>query len=188
MKEKFIKLRELTTTYSETKKSFEEKRNLFNENVKDMMIILGNEVKVADYESVVEFYTEYADLKTFFDVLKSEHPRYGEKRVKEELVNMFNKTYQDRSSFSNQIVDSFLSFENAGYSEVREIDLEAKKLAISLIDGVDTAKNEVVDTTVAGVNKVLEHAKPYTEKAKKTINTGAKILIKLLKETDSRKD
>ena len=97
MKEELLKLRELTSTYSESKKQFEEKREAFNASVKDTMVILGSEVKAADYDTVSEFYNEYAELITYAAELKKEHPRYGEKRVKDTLVDMVSKTYQDRS-------------------------------------------------------------------------------------------
>lgn len=188
MKEELLKLRELTSTYSESKKQFEEKREAFNASVKDTMVILGSEVKAADYDTVSEFYNEYAELVTYAAELKKEHPRYGEKRVKDTLVDMVSKTYQDRSLYASQIVTSFLSYENNGYSEVRALEVASKANAVNLVESVDTVKNEAIDTTVTTVNKALEQAKPYTDKAKKAINKGAKILIKILKETEDKKD
>ena len=190
MKEKYLKLREITSSFVETKKEFETRRDSFNESVKDKMVLLENGAKAANYDSATEFYSEYALLVEYAETLKQEHPRYGEKRVKEELTAKFKATdeYKNRSLYAEQIVATYLLFETAGYSSVRDKDIETKKLAISLVEGVDTAKNEVVDTTVAGVNKAIEQAKPYTEKAKKAVNTGAKILIKILKEVDSKKD
>lgn len=188
MKEELLKLRDLTTAYSESKKEFEERKEAFNESVKNTMVILGSEVKAADYDTVTEFYTEYTELVTFAAELKKEHPRYGEKRVKDTLVDMVTKTYQDRALYAAQIVNIFLSYENAGYSEVRALEVASKTNAVNLVESVDTVKNEAIDTTVTSVNKALEQAKPYTDKAKKAINTGAKILIKLLKETEDKKD
>lgn len=190
MKEKYLKLRDLTASYSESKKEFETRRKAFDEAIKNNMVLLESGAKVANYDSATEFYAEYSLLVEYAATLKEEHPRYGEKRVKDELTAKFKATdeYKDRALYAGQIVDTYLTFENAGYAEVREMDVETKRLAIALVEGVDTAKNEVVDTTVAGVNKALEQAKPYTEKAKKAVNTGAKVLIKILQQVDSKKD
>lgn len=187
MKEELLKLRELTTAYSESKKQFDERKEAFDESVKDTVVILGSGVKPANYNTITEFYSEYSDLKQFADDLKKEHPRYGEKRVKDTLVDMVTKTYQDRALYAAQIVNSFLSYEQAGYSEVRAIELESQTNAVKLVENIDTVKNEAIDTTITSVNRALEQAKPYTDKAKKAINIGAKVLIKILEDVD-RKD
>ena len=75
MKEKYLKLRDLTTSYSESKKEFESRKDVFNEAVKNNMVLLESGAKVANYDSATEFYAEYSLLVEYATTLKEEHPR-----------------------------------------------------------------------------------------------------------------
>lgn len=201
MKEELRNLRNLTNNYSEAKKAFETRRDVFNEDVKEVMVILSKTVVAARYETAVEFYDEYTTLKDFARQLKKEHPRYGEKRVEETLENWFKTVpeYQDRTLCAGQIIDAYLVFERCGFEEVRQLEQNSKELAVKLAENVEGVKTEKIDTAIQSVNDAIEAAKPYGEAAKKhlvtfgnfakgAISKGAKQLIKILDETDNKKD
>lgn len=201
MKEELIQLRDLTNDYSEAKKEFEARRDTFNEDVKEVMVILAKTVVAARYETAVEFYDEYQALRDFARQLKKEHPRYGEKRVEETLEAWFKTVpeYQDRTLCVDQIVDAYLVFERCGFDEVRALEQHSKELAVKLAENVEGVKTDKIDTAIQSVNDAIEAAKPYGEAAKKhltafgnfakgAISKGAKQLIKILDETDSKKD
>lgn len=201
MKEELIELKELTIAYSEAKKNFEERKEIFNEDVKGTMVILENSIKAADYDSACEFFVEYYQLKIYAEHLKKEHPRYGEKRVRETLINMVKTTeeYQNRTLCADQIVDAYLTFEKAGFNTVHAFDAETRKIALNLVNKFNTVKTEKVDVVIEEFSGVIEAAKPYGEIAKKQINNfgglaknalskGAKKLIKILDESNNNKD
>lgn len=197
MKEELITLKELIYTYSESKKKFDERKEVFNEAVKGTMLILASTVKPADYEATCEFYNEYHHLHEVAERLKKEHPRYGEKRVKETLLAMFKTTdeYQDRTLCAEQIVDAYLTLNKAGFNDVKTLDEQAKEIGLKLVDKVDVIKTEKIDVALENANKTIESAKPYAEQAKKqltvfggiaknAIGKGAKRLIKILEEDE----
>lgn len=201
MKEELRNLRDLTNNYSEAKKEFEARRDVFNEDVKEVMVILSRTVVAASYDTAVEFYDEYTLLRDFARQLKKEHPRYGEKRVEETLETWFKAVpeYQDRTLCAGQIVDAYLVFEKSGFEEVRTLEQKSNDLAIKLAQNVETVKTEKIDGAIESVNEAIEAAKPYGEAAKKhlvnfgnfakgAISKGAKQLIKILDETDNKKD
>lgn len=198
MKEQFIELRDLTNEYGQAKKAFEERKEVFNEAIKTTMVILASTVVPATYETVCEFYDEYKVLNSYYEQLKKEHPRYGEKRVAETLLAMFKETkdYQDRTLCAGQIVDAFLTFEKSGFKDVKELEENANKTGIALASKVSDVKTEKVDAAVKGVNEAIETIKPYGEVAKKqltvfggiaktAISNGAKKLIKILEEDNN---
>ena len=201
MKEELRNLRDLTNSYSEAKKEFEARRDVFNENVKEVMVILSRTVVAATYDTAVEFYDEYTTLKDFARQLKKDHPRYGEKRVEETLEAWFKTVpeYQDRTLCAGQIIDAYLVFEKSGFADVKSLEEQANALAIKLAENVETVKTETIDGAIESVHQVVEAAKPYGEAAKKHLTTfgnfakgaisrGAKQLIKILDETDNKKD
>ena len=201
MKEELRTLRELTNNYSEAKKEFEKRKETFNEDVKEVMVILSKTVVAASYDTAVEFYGEYSSLKDFARQLKKDHPRYGEKRVEETLEAWFKSApeYQDRTLCAGQIVDAYLNFEKAGFDEVRSLEEKSNALAVKLAERVDTVKTEKIDGAIESVHQAVEAAKPYGEAAKKHLTTfgnfakgaiskGAKQLIKILDEDNSKKD
>lgn len=201
MKEELIQLRNLTNDYSEAKKNFEARKEVFNEDTKEVMVILSKIVVAANYETACEFYDEYQALRDFARQLKKDHPRYGEKRVEETLEAWFKTVpeYQDRTLCAGQIVDAYLVFERCGFDEVRALEQHSKELAVKLAENVEDVKTEKVDTAIKSVNEAIEAAKPYGEAAKKHLNKfgnfakgaiskGVKQLVKILDETDSKKD
>ena len=201
MKEELRNLRELTNNYSEAKKEFEARRDVFNEDVKEVMVILSRTVVAATYDTAVEFYDEYTTLKDFARQLKKDHPRYGEKRVEETLEAWFKTVpeYQDRTLCAGQIIDAYLVFEKSGFEDVKSLEETANALAIKLAKNVETVKTDKIDGAIESVHQVVEAAKPYGEAAKKHLTTfgnfakgaiskGAKQLIKILDETDNKKD
>ena len=201
MKEELIELRDVTRAYSEVKKKFEERKRTFNEDTKETMVILKSTVVAADYDSACEFYDEYTVLREFAEKLKQEHPRYGEKRVRETLLELVRtaECYQDRTLCAEQIVGAYLTFEKCGFNEVKELETDSNKLGIKLANSVDTVKTGTIDNTVETVNRTIETVKPYAEQAKKHLNVlggmvrcaaseGAKRLIKILDESNDKKD
>lgn len=201
MKEELIELRDVTSAYSIAKKKFEERKRTFNEDTKETMVILKSTVVAADYDTACEFYDEYTVLREFAEKLKQEHPRYGEKRVRETLLELVRtaECYQDRTLCAEQIVGAYLTFEKCGFNEVKELETEANKLGIKLANSVDTVKTGTIDNTVETVNRTIETVKPYAEQAKKHLNVlggmvrsaaseGAKRLIKILDESNDKKD
>ena len=201
MKEELRNLRDLTNNYSEAKKEFEARRDMFNEDVKEVMVILSRTVVAATYDTAVEFYDEYTTLKDFARQLKKDHPRYGEKRVEETLEAWFKTVpeYQDRTLCAGQIIDAYLVFEKSGFEDVKSLEETANALAIKLAKNVETVKTDKIDGAIESVHQVVEAAKPYGEAAKKHLTTfgnfakgaiskGANQLIKILDETDNKKD
>ncbi len=201
MKEELRNLRDLTNNYSEAKKEFEARRDVFNEEVKEVMVILSRTVVAATYDTAVEFYDEYTTLRDFARQLKKDHPRYGEKRVEETLEAWFKTVpeYQDRTLCAGQIIDAYLVFEKSGFEDVKSLEETANALAIKLAKNVETVKTDKIDGAIESVHQVVEAAKPYGEAAKKHLTTfgnfakgaiskGAKQLIKILDETDNKKD
>lgn len=201
MKEELIQLRDLTNEYAEAKKAFETRKATFNEDTKETMVILSRTVTAANYDTVCQFYDEYTKLNEYAQKLKKEHPRYGEKRVKATLLEMFKATeeYQDRSLCAEQIVDAYLKFDQCGFYEVKTLEQKANSIGLQLAEKVDTVKTDKIDTAMESINKAVETVKPYGEQAKKqlnvfgniakdTLNKGAKRLIKILEESDDKKD
>lgn len=201
MKEELTKLRAMTNEYSESKKEFEARKETFNEDVKEVMVILSKTVVAANYNTACEFYDEYTILREFAKQLKKDHPRYGIKRVEETLEAWFKTVpeYRDRTLCAGQIVDAYLTFEKCGFEDVKKLEEKSKELAFILAENVEEVKTEKIDSTIESVNGAIEAVKPYTEAAKRhitkfgvfakgAISKGAKQLIKILDETDTKKD
>lgn len=201
MKEELTKLRELTDNYSQAKKEYEEKRAEFDEATKSIIVLFPESSEIASYEVACRLYQNYGCVKEYAQKIRREHPRYGEKRFRETLIEMFGTT-KEYENFANgvvSIVDAHIAFEKLGFNDVKELEAKQDEAARLLAINVNDVKTDKIDTAVASFNTAVDTAKTYGKVAKKqigvignfakkAISSGAKQLIKILDKPDNNSD
>lgn len=201
MKEELIKLRELTDSFSQAKKEYEEKKAEFDEATKSIIVLFPESYENASYEVACKVYENYGCVREYAQKIRREHPRYGEKRFRETLIEMFGTTkgYENFSNGVESIVDAHLAFEKLGFNEVKALEEKQDEAARLLAANVNDVKTDKIDTAVASFNTAVDTAKAYGKVAKKqigifgnfakkTISNGAKQLIKILDKSDDNSD
>lgn len=194
MKQELKELKKLATNFIEAKNNFEKQRDIFN-----LMYVYSDfndeQVIESPYDFAKTFYEKYGFVVECSTALRNEHPRYGEKRFKNALIEniIINQEldYEVDYDFVNYLVDSHIAYESLGYFEVKDLEDEMNKL----YEQIDKTTKNIKDKSCAaakGVGRaVVKVMKPYGEvakgqlnavegKAKDVVNKGTKKLIKVL--------
>ena len=203
MKQELKNLKELMEMFSSVKKEYVYKRDLF-ENCASLLPInleyldMDENTEVGSiYEVADIFYDKYDFIVEYANNLKKEHPRYGELRFKNTLIeNVINNQgwdYEESYAKASYLVDIHLAFEEFGYFEAKD----AEKQVLDVVDKINANTDVLTSQTfgaVKGAGKaVVNVLKPYGEvakgqlevagqKAKGIVNKGTKSLVKVLEK------
>jgi len=190
MKEDLVELKELAVEYSNAKKSFEEKKAFFDQELEKKVVIFPTKGELstyefASYEVACKFYEKYPFIQEYDKKLNINHPRYGEKRFKETLIKMIENTEgcEDFDMAVSSMVNTHLDFKNHGFYDVRLSEAKMNTIASKLAEKVIDVKEEKIDTTVKKVADAVENIKPYGEQVKSVGGKVIKRLIKLYNES-----
>lgn len=205
MKKEFNELKENVKEYSAVVEEFNNARFDFNSNL-----------DVTEVEGLADYYDEncadaYDIAKNFFmingDVLeaaatiKSEHPRYGLPRFKSTLVTAIIDSRDTTFEEAHEVVNAYLLLDNAGYSNVAELEVKVREVEAKGIANCDAIVTQGTTAVVNAGKKVVTTvgniARPYGEvakgqlteagvKAKELANNGTKKLIKLLEKVEEK--
>jgi len=151
------------------------------------------------------FYQQYSYVGELKDILNAEHPRYGEKRVRNTLIENVivhnGWDYEEGYEDSSIIVDTYLTLVKLGFLDVYALDIKAQEAKLKLDESTEVMLKETADKVVGAGKKVasgvVSVAKPYGEVAKgqlndakvvakKLVNNGAKRLVKVLKRVEEK--
>jgi len=223
MKKELEEMTEISKEYVEIGVELVQKREFFNtaveasQDTEDFEEFM-DEACASTYDIANNFFMMNADVVEVANKIKSEHPRYGEKRFKTTLVDSVidarGLDYELSYDVVNNLVNCYLLFTKCGYADVREKELKVKELEKSFYEKADVVTNESKDA-VAKVGKALIGAvssivKPYADVAKgqiddagnfvkgkvesagnlakEQINKGVKVLVKKLEDIENKTD
>ncbi|MBE6150293.1 MAG: hypothetical protein E7162_00540 [Firmicutes bacterium] len=201
MKQELKDLKELTSKFIEVRDDFEKKKEAFDlcalfANSVDAPFLELEEVEVeTPYDLANIFYEKFGFVVSYATALKEEHPRYGEKRFKNTLIETVISSqgwdYEEDYDKANYVVETHLAYDALGYAEVNALENELVEVA----EKINTTTGAVAEQTVNAVKgagrAVANVFRPYGEvakgqlevagrKAKGAVNKGAKQLIKAL--------
>lgn len=201
MKQELKELRELTGKFVEARDNFEKKKELFDlgavfvpVNPVYFGLEEGTEVESA-YDLANMFYDKFGFVADCAAALKAEHPRYGEKRFKNTLIEnvIANQEWDYEADYdqANYLVDTHLAYEALGYFEVKGLEGEMVAVAEKINDNTSAVASQTVSAVKDAGKAVANVFRPYGEvakgqlevagaKAKGVVNKGAKQLIKVL--------
>ena len=144
------------------------------------------------YEAAMGFYEMNYPLYAAAAKLKEEHPRYQDKSIKKNLMEMLNDG-EDLAELGAKI-ELYIALKNIGFAELVEqqekiIELE-DEMGILKSDVKEETKQKVIDTGRKVVDSVYNVARPYGEiargqlaaagdKAKEAAHNGSKKLARL---------
>lgn len=210
MKEELNKFKEFGQKYKEAKKEFEAKREIFNLNFErnitdeDVSSFLEDEC-IDSYDIACFFEGTYGLIFENAAELKKSHPRYGEKRFKNELItsviDAYHWDYEEDFEATSNLVSVYMLIDKCGFNEVKEAEEKEFGLREVFQTYGDLFLTQISGTiTNAGknvANSVVNIVKPYGEvakgqmetvgeKAKEVVNKGTKRLIKTLEKIDDK--
>lgn len=207
MKQELKELKELTSRFVKARDDFEAKKEVFELSAMFIPVNYAYLGLEEDYEveSVYElanmFYDKYGFVSEYADALKKEHPRFGEKRFKNTLIeNIINNQewdYEEDYEQASYLVDTYLAFEAVGYSEVKACENEMVSVAEKINENTNAVATQTVDAVKGAGRAVVNVLRPYGEvakgqlgvagqKAKGAVNKGAKHLIKVLEDVANK--
>jgi len=203
MKQELKELRALSSDLVEARKHFEEMKEVFElvalfANSDPKYLELEEEVEVeSSYDLANIFYDKFGFVVDYAETLNTEHPRYGEKRFKntliEKVISEQGWDYEEDYEKAYYVVSTHMAYEALGYREVKI----AEKEMLAIAEKINATANVVADQTVNAVKgagrAVANVFKPYgevakgqlevaSEKAKGVVNKGANKLIKVLEK------
>lgn len=204
MKKELNELKNTSLEYQKTSEIFKEKRQEFNNLVNKNF----NGEKINDYtdsecEDVYDiascFYAENSDVFELGEKLKNKNaePYDYSNELLYLVVEKRDLNAIDHIGSIAEIIKIYLLFDRCGYLEVYEVEKEINDLLSKITENTDTilkqSKEAVVNTGKRVITTVGNIAKPYgevakgqlgeaKEKAKVSINKGAKSLIKKLEK------
>ena len=209
MKQELKELKGLLNKLDEAKRDYSAKRDMFDFGVafvpvKHEYLSLEEDIEFeSSYEYANIFYEKYGFVATYAEELKKEHPRFGEKRFKNTLIeNIINNQgwdYENDYEKASYIVDAHLVFDEFGYFEVKELENQM----LDVVDKINANTDALTAQTfgaVKGAGKAFVNVlKPYGQvakgqlevagqKAKTVVNNGAKRLIKVLENVANKTD
>ena len=207
MKQELKELKELTSKFVKARDEFEAKKEVFE--LTAMFVPVNYAYLGLDEDTEIEsvyglanmFYDKYGFVSEYATLLKTEHPRYGEKRFKNTLIeNIINNQewdYEEDYDQASYIVDTHLAFDAFGYSEVKACENEMISVAEKINDNTNAVATQTVDAVKGAGKAVVNVLRPYGEvakgqlgvagqKAKGAVNKGAKHLIKVLEDVANK--
>lgn len=207
MKQELKEIKELTNKFIEARDNFEKKKEVFE--ITAMLVPVNcaylGLTEETEFEGVYElasmFYDKFAFVKEYATALKTEHPRYGEKRFKntliESIINNQEWDYEEDYEQASYLVDTHLAFEAFGYNDVKAAENEMISVAEKINENTNLVATQTVDAVKGAGRAVASVFRPYGEvakgqlevageKTKVAINKGAKQLIKVLEKVASK--
>lgn len=210
MKEQLKNLRDVTIEIVKTNDDFKKQRNFFNMKVEEKNSELNIEEIFKSEEEETDAYLAASILNCLFPQIheivtsiRNEHPKYGNKRVKDMAVAELTTLMQESQylvSFANQIdvvVDNYLLYESCGYFKLLEKEAKISELEEAAKVSTDAVLNESKEAAIKAKDSIVDFVKPYGEvaktqfdeakvTAKDMINKGSKQLIKFLEKLEDK--
>lgn len=181
MKEELKNIKTNVEEIAATKKEFDKKRRLFNLKVEEALE--ESEIKEFAEETLSDSYsracvfTEYAgNLVSIIERIKSEHPKYGETRIRD----IATKEYLGKTSSPEQIsgveklLDNYFLYDNCGFNKVKALEEKLKELTT----GVTNTISSEIETVTNSACSVLENPEQLLGTAKKKTKTFLKKTVK----------
>lgn len=200
MKEQLQSLKESAIQIVTEKETLKKQKEFFNMKVEEQKNTLGIEevfnYNEDSYEAASLLLFECADMVELISKVKKEHPKYGNKRIKELVLTALEALGYD-IAFMEKVIDNYFLYEACGFYKVQTVEQsievleeEAKVTTGAILDETKEAAKKV-GTSIANV------AKPYGEVAKSQIgeaktaakgllNKGSKKLMKILEDVETK--
>lgn len=207
MKEELKALKESAVQIIREKEDLKKQINFFNMKVAEKNELLGIEEifngKEDSYVAAGILNFLFPQIRDIVTSVKNEHPKYGEKRIKDITVAALNEIIVETdylTSFKDQtdvIVDNYFLYANCGYFKLAEQELKIEGLEEGAKVSTDAILNQSKEAAIKAGASIANVVKPYGEVAKSqfeeakvvaksAINKGSKKLIKLLKNIEDK--
>lgn len=208
MKEELKDLKNIAVEIVKENDELKKQTNFFNMKVEEKkaelnIVEIFNEENEDSFEAAEMLNFLFPQIQKIVSSVRENHPKYGEKRVKEITVvalKEFMSLNEFMLDFYDQIdviVDNYFLYENCGYFKLLE-----RKANLNNLEEDARAKTNVVlkqtkETAINVGNKAMDVVKPYGEIAKSQfseakvatkdlINKGSKKLIKFLQDLEDK--
>ena len=205
MKQELKELRVLASDLAEAKKHFEEKKEVFEvvalfANSNPQYLELEEDVETS-YDLANIFYDKFGFVVDYAEALNAEHPRYGEKRFKntlvEKVISEQGWDYEEDYEKAYYVVSTHMAYEALGYLEVKNAEKEMEAIAEKINATAGVVADQTVNAVKGAGRAVANVFKPYGEvakgqfevvgaKTKGAVNKGANKLIKVLEKVANK--
>ena len=207
MKEELLKLKDSASKIIEQKSKLKNKINLFNLKVEEKKEELGIDdffnLESDSYNSACFLDIAFPEIQQIVSSIRKEHPKYGEKRIKELTIVELNKNMGNNHNLIllkdelDTIVDCYFLYENCGFFKIKELENSISELEGDAKEGLNSILGESKEVAKKAGSSVVNVVKPYGDIAKsqlndvknntkKLINTGSKKLINVLKNIENK--
>jgi len=200
MKEELKALKESTLKIKELKEKFIKQKIFFNMKVEEQKNILGIEEVFNSnnnsFEAAIALNEEVPELREIVSELKEEHPKYGDKRLKEMTLKRLGHLTEEEE-VTKLIIDNYFLYENCGFSQLYELNNTLTALETETKDTTkalfDESKKAVIENGTTIINLVkplsgvaMDKIHNVGQSAKNVVNQGSRKLIKILEKVEDK--
>lgn len=199
MKEELISLKDSAIKIMEAREGFKKQKMFFNMKVEEQKNILGTEevfnINNDSYEAAKILNEELSWLHLIVSELKEQHPKYGNKRIKQLVLQGIVSIPEEYEELIDRIVDDYMLYESCGFFKVNQLENEIIELEENAKTSTKVILGESKEAVRKAGNSVKNVVKPYGEIAKSqlqdakvaakgAVNKGSKQLIKLFQKIE----
>ncbi len=208
MKEELKSLKEVTIEIVKEKEDLRKQKNFFNMKVEEKKSELNiDEVFKAEnkdsFEAAELLHSLFPQIHSIVSTVKEQHPKYGEKRVKE-ITSIALKEFMTLNDYCmdfidkiDLLVDNYFLYESCGYFKLLAREEKINNLEESAKVSAGSILNESKEIAIKTGSSIVNTIKPYGEiaksqmndakdNAKKLVNLGSKKLIKFLENIEEK--
>lgn len=207
MKEELKALKDSAVQIIKEKDSLKKQKNFFNMKVEEKVAELNMEEIFKEdgssYEAAVMLNYLFPQIYNIVASIREQHPKYGEKRVKEITLIALNEIMTETdylmsfSEYTDKIIDNYFLYEGCGFFKLKEQEEKIETLEDGAKVSTDTILNQSKEVAIKAGKSIKNIAKPYgdvaksqfedaSKAAKTAINKGSKKLIKILKDIENK--
>lgn len=204
MKEELKSLKDSAIQVASEKENLKKQKKFFNMKVEEQIELLGVEeifnYNNDSYDAASLLMVHFSDIDELISKIKEQHSKYGNKKIKE-LVLETLKTMNYDIDYMGKVIDNYFMYQECGFNKVQTMEQNIEQNIELLQEEVKTTSTVIINETKETAKKVgtsiVNVAKPYGEVAKGQfndakvaatglVNKGAKKLIKILQDVEKK--
>lgn len=204
MKEELKVLKDSTLQILKAKENLKKQTTFFNMKVEEKV----NEKNIDEvfndnnnsYDAAKALNECLPNIHLIVSKLRNQHPKYGNKRIKELALNEFiaeDIFFAELNEEAELLLDNYFLYEDCGFFKLREQELSIEALLSETKCATEAIITESKQTAVKVGTSIKNVVKPYGDvaksqlndagiTAKKVVNKGSKKLIHVLKKIENK--
>lgn len=177
MKEELKALKDSAEQIANARKSLLKQKLFFNMKVEEQKEASNIEEiynsNNNSYEAAKELNFMFPEIHKAFLIIKKDHPKYGNKRIKGLILKIYKEQNQDlvtNEVLFELLIDNYLMYESCGFFKLLEREKELEALQNEAKEATDAILDESKAAAIKTGKAALNIVKPYGEVAKSQLN------------------